>query len=344
MSRPRKESRRGQHSLPGPEDIGREVLANDIMVLTRSNFNSPSVSISGYIWAGSLLDPDEKLGLADFTASALMRGTAHHSFDEIYNELESVGASLGFDSGLHTIGFHGRALAEDLPLLLGLLSEILRQPVFPEHEIEKLRHQLLTSLAIRTQDTSDMADITFDEILYQGHPYARLEDGNPDTIKAITRDDLVQFHRSTFGARGMVIAVVGAVKPEQAMDLVNRALGDWQNPDQRDLHPLPQLKPLAETVRRHYRIPGKSQSDLVIGTNGPRRKDEDFMAASLGNSILGQFGMMGRIGDSVREKSGLAYYAYSNLSVGLGPGAWTVSAGVNPANVEKEIGRASCRE
>src|SRR5574341_2455877 len=128
MSRPRKESRRGQHSLPGPEDIGREVLANDIMVLTRSNFNSPSVSISGYIWAGRLLDPDEQLGLGDFTASALMRGTAHHSFDEIYNELESVGASLGFDSGLHTIGFHGRALAEDLPLLLGLLSEILRQP------------------------------------------------------------------------------------------------------------------------------------------------------------------------------------------------------------------------
>jgi zinc protease len=335
MSRRRKAPLRGGPSLPGPEDIGREILSNGITVLTRSNFNSPSVSIGGYIQTGSLLDPDEKLGLADFTASALMRGTADRSFDQIYNELESVGASLGFDSGLHTIGFHGRALTEDLPLLLSLLSEAMRQPVFPALEVEKLRHQLLTGLAIRMQDTSDMAGITFDEILYRGHPYARSEDGNPDTIKAIARGDLVEFHRSTFGPRGMVIAVVGAVESEQAVALVNRALGDWQNPDQRDLPPLPEFQPLAETIGRHYPISGKSQADLVIGTSGPRRKDEDYMAASLGNSALGQFGMMGRIGDSVREKSGLAYYAYSNLSAGVGPGAWTISAGVNPANVKK---------
>jgi zinc protease len=61
------------------------------------------------------------------------------------------------------------------------------------------------------------------------------------------------------------------------------------------------------------------------------------MAASLGNSVLGQFGMMGRIGDVVREQSGLAYYAYSSLSAGIGPGTWEVSAGVNPSNVEKAI-------
>ncbi len=335
MSRQRKEPRRGRPSLPGPEDIGREALSNGITVLTRSNFNSPSVSIGGYIQTGSLLDSDEKLGLADFTASALMRGTADRSFDQIYDQLESVGASLGFDSGLHTVGFHGRALAEDLPLLLDLLADALRRPVFPPHEVEKLRHQLLTGLAIRMQDTADMADITFDEILYRNHPYARSEDGNPDTIKAITHADLVEFHRSTFGARGMVMAVIGAVESERAVDLVNRSLGDWQNADQRALPALPELKPLPESVGRHYRIPGKSQADLVIGTSGPRRRDEDFMAASLGNSVLGQFGMMGRIGDSVREKSGLAYYAYSNLNAGVGPGAWTVSAGVSPANLKK---------
>jgi zinc protease len=324
-----------RHSLPGPDDIHRQVLPNGTIVLARSNFNSPSVSISGYIHTGSLFDPDEKLGLADFTTSALMRGTAAHSFDALYNELESVGASLGFDSGLHTTSFHGRALEEDLALLLGLLSEALRQPAFPEDEVEKLRHQLLTGLAIRMQDTSDMADLTFDEILYRGHPYARSEDGNPDTVKAIQRDDLVDYHQHHFGPRGMVIAVVGAVKPGRCMDLVQRALGDWQNPGQPDVPQLPELELISATVRRHYLIAGKAQADIVVGTNGPRRKDEDFMAASLGNSILGQFGMMGRVGKSVREKSGLAYYAYSNLSAGVGPGSWTVSAGVNPANVQK---------
>ena len=323
------------NSLPGPEDIHREVLSNGIIILTRSNFNSPSVSISGYIQTGSLFDPDEKLGLADFATSALMRGTAKHSFDGLFNELESVGASFGFDSGLHTTGFSGRALAEDLSLLLGLLSEAMRQPVFPADEVEKLRSQLLTGLAIRMQDTSDMADITFDEILYEGHPYSRSEDGNPETIKAITRDDLVDYHRYGFGPRGMVISVVGAVEPKKAIDLVHRALGDWKNPKQRELPALPKLKILDETVKRHFKIAEKSQADIVIGSNGPRRMDPEYMAASLGNSILGQFGMMGRVGESVREKAGLAYYVYSSLSAGVGPGAWSVNAGVNPANVKK---------
>jgi zinc protease len=323
------------HSLPGPNDIHREVLPNGIVVLARSNFSSPSVTISGYIPAGSLLDPDDKLGLADFVASALLRGTEQYTFDELYNELESVGASLGFDSGMTTTGFHGHGLAEDLGLLLSLLAEAARTPTFPRTEVEKLRHHLLTGLAVREQDTADMADITFDEILYKDHPYARAEDGNPTTIKAITRADLVRFHRRTFGPRGTTVVVVGAVEPKRAVSLVRKAFGDWQNPGQADLPDVDDPKRLAETVRRHHAIPGKSQSDLVIGTNGPRRRDADYLAAALGNSVLGQFGMMGRIGKAVREKSGLAYYAYSNISAGLGPGSWTVSAGVNPANVER---------
>jgi zinc protease len=216
-----------------------------------------------------------------------------------------------------------------------MLSETIRQPVFPEDEVEKLRQQLLTGLAIRAQDTSDMADLTFDEILFRNHPYARPEDGRPETVRSITRADLEAFHRRAFGPRGLVVAVVGAVEANQAVDLVSSALGEWQNPDQLEAPVLPELKPLDETTRRHISIAGKSQADLIIGTNGPRRKAPEFMAASLGNSVLGQFGMMGRVGDVVREKSGLAYYAYSNLSAGVGPGSWTVSAGVNPSNLKK---------
>ena len=323
------------HSLPGPDDIHREVLPNGIVVLARPNFSSPSVTVSGYLQAGSLIDPEDKLGLADFATSALMRGTQRHTFDELYNELESVGASIGFDSGMNSTGFHAHSLAEDMSLVLGLLSEAMREPIFPRAEVEKLRHHLLAGLAIREQDTADMADITFDEILYKGHPYAHTEDGNPTTIKAITRADLVKYHRQAFGPRGMAVAIVGAVEPKRAAALVRKAFGDWKNPSQVELPHVPEPKRLTSTVQRHHTIAGKSQSDLVIGTNGPRRKDPDYMPASLGNSVLGQFGMMGRVGKSVRETSGLAYYAYSNLSSGIGPGSWTVSAGVNPRNVKE---------
>lgn len=326
-----------KNSLPGPEDIFRAKLPNGITVLARSNFNSPSISMSGFLPAGAIFESDEKLGLADFASSALMRGTQTQTFDSIYNELESVGASMGFDSGVHNTSFGGRSLAEDLPLLLQLLSESLRTPTFPEQEIEKLRSQLLTGLGIRAQDTADIAAMNFDQLLYDGHPYSRPGDGYVETIQAITRNDLEEFHHLHFGPKNMVISIVGAIEPKKAFDEVNRMLGGWQVEGQKEAPVLPALKPIQETIKRHHHLAGKSQSDIIIGVVGPRRKDEDYFAASLANSVLGQFGMMGRIGDVVREKSGLAYYAYSSLSAGVGPGAWEVNAGVNPKNVKKTI-------
>jgi len=324
-----------KHSLPGADDIYRVVLPNGITVLSRANFNSPSVVISGYLTIGGLLDPDEKLGLADFVSSALMRGTERRDFQKLYDELESVGASFGYNSGTHYVSLGGRSLVEDLPLLLDVMADTLQNPVFPEGQVEKLRAQMLTGLAIRGQDTSDMASLTFDQVLYDGHPYSRPDEGWPETVQAITLDDLTEFHRKYFGPRGVVISIVGAVEPEKAVGEVDRILGGWQNEAQDDAPALPEFKPPTKTNKKHYSIAGKSQSDIVMGTYGPKRNDPEFMSASLGNNILGQFGLMGRIGDVVREKSGLAYYAYSSLNAGIGPGAWYVSAGVNPANVEK---------
>jgi zinc protease len=325
------------HALPGPDDITRSVLPNGIVVLARANFNSPSVVINGYLNVGSLFDSDEKLGLADFTAAALMRGTRQRNFQQIYDALESVGASLGFGGGTHSNAFSGRALTEDLPLLLNLLAEALQQPVFPPEQVERLRAQLLTGLAIRAQDTGEVASLAFDQIVYAGHPYARPDDGYPETVQAIGRDDLAEFQRLHYGPRGMLVAVVGGIDPAGAVEAVAQALGEWQNPSQPEMPILPEWAPLQGTETRRMAIPGKSQADMILGTAGPARSAPDYLAASLGNNILGQFGLMGRIGDVVREQAGLAYYAYSGLSGGLGPGPWTVGAGVDPANIDQAI-------
>ncbi len=324
-------------SLPGSNDITRLSLPNNITLLVRSNFNSPSFSLGGYFESGSLFDSNEKLGLADFATTALMRGTHQRSFEEIYDALEAVGAHLGFSAGTHTSGFSGRALVEDLPLVLELLADCLQNPSYPAEEIERLRAQLLTGLSIRAQDTGDMASLAFDKIIYGNHPYARPDDGYPETVRAITRDDIVAFQKRCFGPKGMTIAVVGAVEADFVFEQAAQTLGDWHNPGQPTLPTLPTVVPLTETVRQHIALSGKSQTDLMIGALGPERKATEFTAASLGNSILGQFGMMGRIGDVVREQSGLAYHASSSLSAGVGPGTWDVNAGVNPANVDRAV-------
>ncbi len=325
------------NSLPGPDDIARQELSNGVVVLSRSNFNSPSVVLTGYLQAGSIFDLDHQLGLADFTAAGLMRGTKKRNFQAIFEALESVGASLGFDASTHTVSFRGKALAEDLDLLLDVLADTLREPIFPPDQVERLRAQLLTSLALRAQNTGEMASLTFDQIVYDRHPYSRPDDGTLETVKGITRDDLQAFQERHYGPRGMAIAVVGAVEPEQAIEKVSKALGDWDNADQPEAPELPDISNLSAIERREAKIPGKSQADIVLGVAGPARRSQDFLAATLGNSVLGQFGMYGRIGDAVREQAGLAYYAFSTVSGGVGPGPWYASAGVAPENVDAAI-------
>lgn len=326
-----------RHALPGPDDITRKELPNGITILSRSNFNSPTLSIKGYLHSGSYFDPDEKLGLGYLTANGLMNGTHNHNFQSLYNEIESVGARLGFSAGTLTTSFSAHCLSEDLSLILSLIAESLRAPTFPEKEFNRQKTQLLTGLAIRAQDTAAMAALLFDQIIYAGHPYERPEEGFTETVQAIAREDLINFYQQTYGPKGMVVVVVGAVKPGDAAEAVSEALGDWHNPNQRELPEIPSAQPIQKKLQKSLSIPGKSQADIVMGSLAPERLSPDYHPLRIGNNILGEFGMMGRLGQRVREEAGLAYYAYSSLNLSRGPGAWEMIAGVNPENIDQAI-------
>lgn len=324
-------------SLPGPDSVLRRELANGIVVLARENFASPSVVISGYLLAGSLGETRQEAGLAHLTVQALMRGTKERSFNQIFESIESIGARLSLGASTHTASLQGKALAEDLQVLLSLLSEVLRYPTFPKSQINRLKGEQLTALAIRDQDTGARAQLAFDELAYKDHPYSLPTSGYKDAIGEISTTNIRAFHRTRFGPQGMVIVVVGAVEAETAITAVEDALGKWRNPRQHAYPELPTVGKPSGLIRKAVHLPGKSQCDIVLGTPGPSRFDEDYLAASLGNSILGRFGMYGRIGDAVRDSAGLAYYAYSSVSGGSGPGPWQVVAGVNPNGVERAI-------
>lgn len=314
--------------------ITRIQLTNGITVLVRENHDSPAVVVSGYLWAGALSEAPEQAGLASFTAGMLMRGTETRTFGQINEALESTGAQLGFRAGVHTAGFGGKSLAQDLGLLLTILADSLQAPTFPAGEMEKLRGQILTGLQRRAFDTRSMAGLTFDSLLYPDHPYGRAASGYEETVSALGRDDLLGHYQGHYSPQGMVIAIVGAVEVEYAVEEVRKALGGWSAPDAAPNRDVPPAVQLSETRHQTCIIEGKTQSDIVIGWPALARNDPDWMAANLANTVLGVFGMMGRLGDRVREELGLAYYAYSRLNAGIGAGPWTAVAGVNPANVE----------
>jgi zinc protease len=135
----------------------------------------------------------------------------------------------------------------------------------------------------------------------------------------------------------MVVVVVGDVTPKAAVDAVSHTLAEWTNENQRPSSKIPQQMPIQKTTQKALSIPGKYQADIVMGSLAPERLSPDYHALRVGNNILGEFGMMGRLGKRVREQEGLAYYAYSSLSLGMGPGAWEMIAGVNPENIKKTI-------
>ncbi len=326
------------NSLPGPDTITRTTLDNGITVLVYENHAAQSVVIAGSLRSGSIYEDRRRSGLAGITADALMRGTQHRDFDAIHETLENIGADLSVDAGVHRTGFNGKALAEDLPVLVDLLGDVLRHPSFPAEQVERLRGEIMVGLQYRQQDTRYRAGRTFRENLYPfEHPYHHSTSGTLETVPTLTIDEMQAFHHKHYGPDGMIVVVVGAVNTQDALDTVRKRLGDWHNADQPATPMLPEVAPVEEVRRASVTVKGKTQSDIVMGVPGPSRFAADYQAANLANSILGQFGMMGRIGKEVRERLGLAYYAYSRIEGGYGPNPWSVSAGVNPANVQLAI-------
>jgi len=324
-------------SIPSPETITRAELPNGIVVLARENPISPSVVINGYLWAGSLSEEASQAGLASIVSGMLMRGTETRTFGEINASLESVGAQLGFSVGVHTTAFGGKALSEDIDLLLDVLDDCLEHPVFPSAELERLRGQILTGLQRRAFDTERMASLTFDALLWPDHPYGRSVQGYEETVPGLSGEDVAHFHRQRYSPRGMVITVVGAVAPEAVVEKVHAKLGGWLASDAVPNLEIPRRVGLDERRVRAVPVPGKTQSDIVIGWPGLARTDPDFFRAYLANTVLGVFGMMGRLGDNIREEQGLAYYVYSELETGLGQGSWSAIAGVSPENVDRTV-------
>ncbi len=327
-----------QSSFPTSDNITRVELDNGMIILAYENMAVKSVNIMGSIHAGSIYEPVEKNGLASFVASTLMTGTASRDFDQIHSELEDIGADVSFRSHVHKVGVSGKALAEDLSIILDIAADGFRNPTFPEEHIDRLRGERLTWLQYSSFNTRYRAGKAMREALYpETHPYHYGTYGTEETIPQLSVADLQAYHAKHYGPRGMILVIVGAVPADDVISMVADKFGSWENPDQPDVIDAPPINEFTGQRRSFVFVPGKSQADINMGVIGPSRYAEDYIAAQLANSVLGEFGMMGRIGKSVREEKGLAYYAYSRVGGGHGPDSWTVSAGVSPEDVELAI-------
>lgn len=324
-------------SMPDSTTILRQRFSNGTTLLAYPNPTSPAVYFTGYMHPGAIADHGEMYGLASFTTDMLMTGTKRLNFQRLHDKIESVGASLSIGTGHLSTTFSGQCLSEDLETIWNLLVEVVQEPKFAEKEFKRVRNQILTGIAIQNQDTAEMASQSFNRAFYGSHPYAHPDNGYAQSVSNLKLEHLKLFHKTHYGPNGFVLAVCGGIEPELAQDIFSRTLGAWQQGHQSPPETLPPFVPPEFAIRSHVELEGKNQSDLIIGVPAPKTVSRDYQVCSIGNSILGKYGMMGRIGKAVREKAGLAYEVSSHLGAGIGPTAWMISAGVNPDNLEKAI-------
>ncbi|MGI8424779.1 MAG: M16 family metallopeptidase [Chloroflexota bacterium] len=313
--------------------IRRTTLSNGIVVVGAENHTSPSVVLRFSLRAAPILDTPATAGLAALTASGLTRGTKTRSFEQINEAVDAAGMSLSAGAGRHLASISVRCLADDLSMGIELMADVTRNSVYPAPEIEQLMGQTLTGLRQADNDTGAVADRQFRELIYPGgHPYRLRTHGYQETVRPMTRDDLAAFHAQHYGVNGAFCVVVGDVVFDDVALRLEAMLGDWR-PGGAAAVDVP-LPPRAEASQKDVVVPGKTQSDLVLGAVSIRRQDPDFQSFRLANMILGRLGMMGRLGETVREAKGLAYGVHSELDAGLGAGPWAVRAGINPSNVD----------
>lgn len=318
--------------------FARTALANDIVLLAQARPEEPTISAAIRIHAGQGATGEERAGLAAFVARMLNRGTATHSFEAFNEAIDSLGAIIDIDTSRDDIEVSLLCLREDFDAVLTLVSEFIRTPTFPAEELERVRQQSLTGLKEQESDTRAMASQTLRELLYPvGHPYRLRVAGEIDTVSAFQRDDLVRYHQRFFGPAVTTVSLVGGVANlDAARTAIERHFGDWDVAVPSPETP-PAISPPVKTERGFAEVRGKSQADIAIGYPTVPRASDDYQALNLANLILGQLGLMGRLGATVRDEQGLAYYVYSALSPGLENSQWSAAAGVDPGNIERAL-------
>ena len=319
----------------------RATLDNGITIVAKANHTNPTVSMLVGVKTGAYADPPERDGTAALCARVLDRGTVTRSAEAIADDLDGRGASLSVIAGRHQMALAATCLVDDFAPVLALVADVARHPRFADAQIATRKETLITSIRQEEDNPASVAADAFMKALYGEHPYGRKVRGTVAGIEAIRRQDLVRFHQKGFDPLGITVVIVGDVEENAAVAAVTKLFADWapSTKTAQDGHAIkvPDVTRIAQRSLVTVPMAGKSQADVVYGFAGIRRSDPDYMAMSVMNNALGQYAIGGKLGDSIRERQGMAYYVYSSLDATFGQGPFSIRAGVAAANVEKTI-------
>jgi zinc protease len=281
-------------------------LANGMRVLTILHHEQPVVTMRLLVGAGAAEDPQGKAGLAGLLGNLLDQGTNTRTAQEIADQIDTIGGALGTGSGSDLSFANVVVMKDSFGLAMELLADVVRNPKFDAEEIDRQKQQAISSLQVSATDPDFVASTLFDRLVYGFHPYGLPGSGTPETLAAITREDLQAFHRRYFVPNNMILAIVGDTTNEEAFAMAEKVFGSWPRGELSRPKPIEPPPPTRRIVVVDK--PDAVQTEIRVGQLAIPRNHRDYLAWDLTVKILGGEGA-NRLHRVLRSQRGLTYGA-----------------------------------
>ncbi len=299
-------------------------LGDGLTVVTEALPHAPSVAVGVWAQVGARDEPDALAGASHFLEHLLFKGTEDRTALEIAEAVDRVGGDMNAFTGRESTAFYARVPADQLPMAVDLLTDVVVDPAFHDDDVEVERDVILDELAASLDTPDDRIHVALAEAVFPGHPLGREVIGSEDTVASLSRDTIADFHHRHYRADDLVVAVTG---PVDHGDIVDRVTGRF--PCGRSDGLLARTPPGDEVVPVTVVDRPGEQTHIALGWRSLPAGHPDRYALAVANQVLGG-GLSSRLFQEIREQRGLAYSVWSSPSPASDAGQFTAYAGTAP--------------
>ena len=286
-------------------------LDNGLQIVVVAAREQPVVNVRLIMRAGSSNDPESKPGVASMAAQMLDQGAGDLTAEEIAKTIDNIGGALSVGAGSDLSFVNVLVMKDSFGLALDTFADVIRRPRYDSRELERQRQQLLSSMQVSYEDPGYIANVVLGRLIYGMHPYGRPSNGTRASLASITREDLVEFHRSHYLPNNAIVAIVGDVTTDEAVTGIKQVLGDWPQgvvPSRRSVEPPRPTNRLIVVDK-----PDAVQTVVRVGHLTLPRAHPDFLNLDVAIKILGGEGG-NRLGGVLRTARSLTYSASADLA------------------------------
>jgi zinc protease len=313
-------------SVTVPKPVER-TLRNGLRVIVIEHHATPLVAAQLLVKNGGEVDPANLSGLADMTAELLTKGTKTRTAPQIAQEIDALGGELSSGAGWDASRATVNVLAAKAEPAMAILADVVRNPVFQDEEIERLRQQYTDNISVGMNSPGTLASWVASRVVFRDTPYGHPVSGTAESIERIKRDDVAALHASYYRPDNAILVIGGDIKADEAFRLAEKSFGDWAKPATPIIMQVaPPVVAGGDAKQRVVVVdmPGAGQAAVLFARRGIMRTDPDFFTGIVANSVLS--GYSGRLNQEIRIKRGLSYGARAALDVRRDVGTFVASA------------------